>query len=200
MRYCESCGNCIGENALFCSNCGKKVKTEQDKITNKCPNCGGIYNAYTVKCDYCDYEFRNVGVSSSIRAFEKQLKAIEDKYATRQPKGVYQYTYRYATIGQKAAESVAEKIKKEKISLISNFPVPNSKEDILEFMILASSNFDSQYYLSHLQEEDISDAWLAKIKQCYLKAKLVLVNDSSLLEVTKIYNSILNKISMLERF
>ena len=39
--------------------------------------------------------------------------------------------------------------------------IPNTKEDIFEFMLLASSNFDAFYYATHLHVEDISDAWLS---------------------------------------
>ena len=37
---------------------------------------------------------------------------------------------------------------------------------------MASSNFDAEYHIHHLDVEDISDAWLVKIEQCYQKAKI----------------------------
>ena len=47
-------------------------------------------------------------------------------------------------------------------------------------MLLASSNFDASYYATHLHEEDISDAWLSKVEQCYEKAKLTFTNQNDL--------------------
>lgn len=83
---------------------------------------------------------------------------------------------------------------KQKIEIIKGFPVPNTKEDIFEFMFLASTNFDASYYATHLQEDDISDAWLIKIEQCYKKAKLVLKDESDLNEIQTIYNQIRHQI------
>ena len=97
--------------------------------------------------------------------------------------------------GRKATSSVndlAEKLEhanseEQRIIIIKNFPIPNTKEDIFEFMFLATSNFDTEYYISHLSEEDISDAWLSKIDQCYKKAKLLLSKeDFEIIEKTYI--------------
>ena len=62
-------------------------------------------------------------------------------------------------------------------------------------MILASSNFDAEYYNTHLAEEDVSDAWLAKVKQCYQKAKLTLQEDESFAKIDELYQEIMQKIN-----
>ena len=64
----------------------------------------------------------------------------------------------------------------KKISLIRSFVIPNTKEDMLEFLILASSNINLQRYndfdtISE-SEKAVSDAWQAKFEQAYEKAKL----------------------------
>ena len=55
----------------------------------------------------------------------------------------------------------------EKASYIRNYPIPNSKEDILEFMILASSNINGESNIT------VFEAWSAKLEQAYQKAKMV---------------------------
>jgi len=52
----------------------------------------------------------------------------------------------------------------QKISIIRNFYVPNTKEDIYEFVILATSNMNSYDY--------DYEAWEAKLQQAYQKATL----------------------------
>ena len=47
----------------------------------------------------------------------------------------------------------------QRTSLIRNFPVPNTKEDIFEFLILASSNITGN------TEQNICDAWAVKFRQ-----------------------------------
>ena len=35
MKYCQSCGNKLDDDALFCQNCGAKNGTEQNKTLNE---------------------------------------------------------------------------------------------------------------------------------------------------------------------
>ena len=75
------------------------------------------------------------------------------------------------------------KTSEQKVSLIRSFSIPNTKEDIIEFMILASSNIDLKLYgfgnqgILTASQREISDAWLAKFEQAYEKAKLVLTGE-----------------------
>lgn len=66
---------------------------------------------------------------------------------------------------------------------IRNFPIPNSKEDIIEFMILASTNIIGE------DETDIYEAWLAKFEQAYQKALIVFDEASDLEKIKKIHDS-----------
>ena len=184
MPFCNNCGNKVEENASFCNQCGNRLKEAPQKRTVvKCPNCGEPSESFTSCCKLCGYEFRNASSSSSLKIFQEKLAEID------KPKNGSGYQYRYI---RQRTNSVDD-TKRRKISLISTFPIPNTREDILEFMILASANFDEKYYLSHLSEEDISDAWLSKIKQCYEKARIVLSGED-LIKVEKIYFDTLRKI------
>lgn len=66
--------------------------------------------------------------------------------------------------------------------LIRNFYIPNTKEDICEFFILAVSNIKAR--------DDCEDAWRAKLEQAYQKARLSFGNDSSFSEINKLYESV----------
>ena len=69
-----------------------------------------------------------------------------------------------------------------KITLIRNFPIPNTKEDILEFIILAATNITRE------QSLNISSAWRAKFEQCYEKAKLTLSRNEDFQTIQEIYD------------
>ena len=92
----------------------------------------------------------------------------------------------------------SSEIDQQKINLIRSFVIPNTKEDILEFAVLAASNVEASAYddsygiLSTLQNgrrKAVSDAWLAKLKQAYQKAKLVFAGDSRIAEIQSLYDS-----------
>ena len=173
MRYCTNCGQQVADGAKFCANCGTPItqnvsnterKTVFDGEIHKCPNCGEVLKAFETVCPNPQCRIEIRGRTNSIAIQEFAINL----------------------------ESISSADKR--ILLIKNFPIPNTKEDIFEFMILASSNFDASYYATHLHEEDISDAWPTKIDQCYQKAKLILKNDIDLLEIQKLYERVMKRI------
>ena len=70
-----------------------------------------------------------------------------------------------------------------RIMLISNYPIPNTKEDIFEFMILASSN------IANGVSSELNEAWRTKFEQCYQKAKMVFGNSEDFDQIQELYNS-----------
>lgn len=90
----------------------------------------------------------------------------------------------------------------QKLSLIRNFPIPNSVDDILEFMMLAVANIDTSLSkntamnrLNSLQQVEtgatigrtISNAWVSKMQQAYQKAEITFPNDPAFAKIQKIY-------------
>ena len=175
MAFCTKCGKQLVDGAKFCGECGKQVeqavstnaevrKTIFEGEIHKCPRCGWELKAFESVCP-------NPQCGMEIRGAKSSSTVREFAF--------------------KLEQAITEQ---QRILIIENFPVPNTKEDIFEFMILASSNFDASYYATHLHEENISDAWLTKIDQCYQKAKLILKNDIDLLEIQKLYERVMNRI------
>lgn len=76
----------------------------------------------------------------------------------------------------------------EKIELITNFYVPNTREDIFDFFILAVSNLEDTVY-------DTDDAWQAKLEQTYHKAKIAFGNSPEFDYIEKLYTKTRAKVS-----
>lgn len=94
----------------------KKKQQEAVAKVKKCPACGEIIPAMSVKCPACGYEFRNVEANSSV---QKLFSMVNDIYSSNDK----------------------DSVKEDKVKmLITNFPVPTAKEDILEFLFLAVPN------------------------------------------------------------
>ena len=169
MAFCTNCGQQVADSAKFCANCGTPISQNVANTERKTVFDGEIH-----KCPHC---------GEVLKAFETVCPTC--KFEIRGAKG------------SNAVKELAEKLEnasseKQRIIIIKNFPIPNTKEDIFEFMLLASSNFDASYYATHLHEEDISDAWLSKVEQCYEKAKLTFTNQNDLDNIKRIYERIIS--------
>lgn len=199
MSYCPNCGKIVDEDSNFCKYCGFPLKEENDQQefagkVIKCPNCGEPLKPFMVKCPSCGYELRNVDSSDAIEEFSEKLEYIE---AGRKPETNFDRII--GIFGMGRTNSTDEQI----LSLIKNFNVPNTKEDIIEFMILASSNIDVAVLTNSMSGAGItsvqefkalkarSRAWLKKAEQVYVKAKLSFGSDPDFGEVQTIYNKII---------
>ena len=67
----------------------------------------------------------------------------------------------------------------EKANIIKNFPVPNTKEDLLELLAMATSNaYDNDRRMIGKEEE----VWIQKCDQVYTKIKAVAIKDIPFLD------------------
>lgn len=193
MAFCTNCGQRLAEGAHFCGNCGNVVgsdgatsqrKTVCDGDLHKCPNCGELLDSFVVRCPSCGYELRGATASSAVKEFALKLEAIE---ANRE----YETPYEWFKTGG-SLERIS-KTDAQKISLIKSFSVPNTKEDMLEFMILATSSIDFEAYDStklmiSRGEKELNSAWLAKVQQVYKKAKMSGSSDAVITEIYELYD------------
>lgn len=204
MAFCMNCGQHLPEGAKFCSNCGTATgevkgessqrKTVYDGELHKCPNCGEIINAFVTICPACNYEIRGAKASSIVKEFADKLEQIE---RTREAQKSHSFIGKlYGSDGQ------LNKTDEQKISLIRSFSIPNTKEDIFEFMILAASNIDLKLYglgdkgVITASQKAVSDAWLAKFEQAYEKASFAFVTSHDFLGIKDIHDK---KIKQLKR-
>ena len=138
MAYCMNCGKELPEGAKFCAECGTSLGSVQSPTDEKrepvyegklfkCPNCGEVLNSFTAKCPTCGHELRGTQATSAVREFAAKIEAIESERKSRS-RGLF----------IKKITQVDEK----KISLIRNFSIPNTREDLYEFLILSKSNIN----------------------------------------------------------
>lgn len=108
----------------------------------------------------------------------------------------------------KKAQAVHEELKgyeKLKSEAIMNFPIPNSKNDLLEFSIFVESRVKPINYLSALSQSgaDVQKwnrIWQSKAEQIQKKAQIAFAEDrSSLTPVNQNYQSIIEKYKKNEK-
>lgn len=189
MAFCTNCGAKLQDDAKFCHACGapnshssvgRQAKREYEyagKII-KCPGCGETLASFQTTCPTCGYEIREGKASSAVREFAEKLEAIESRRKSEKKWGY-----------KKANENGLSFVDEQKISLISSFPIPNTKEDLFEFFTMAASNVNDRRYSGELtpSQAAVSDAWEAKFEQAYQKALLAVHTPVELASFQKLY-------------
>ncbi len=170
MPYCINCGEQLQDNARFCSKCGTAVNISNEEQRKT------VYEGSVHYCPQC---------RESINAFVSVCPSCGHEFRGTQSSRV---------IKELLLDIKNAKNNDEVVQLIKIFPISNNKEDIMEFMILASSNFNEKDYVLHTTEYNVSEAWLSKIEQCNKKAKLSL-SQNDIIEINKMYTDVKDRIS-----
>lgn len=194
MAFCSNCGTKLNDGARFCQGCGAPVNNSSaERYTRrefeyegkiiKCPNCGEPLASFQARCPACGHEIREAKVSSVVKEFASKLEAIE---AIADPT-------RKGFLRKKLEKDEISEKEERKIELIRSFPVPNTKEDMLEFMILATSCISYDLYDSCKSEsvsrgpKEVNAAWYAKVQQVYEKAKRSNFADDTFEQIEGLY-------------
>lgn len=135
-------------------------KSEKYGDVRKCPRCGAIVESFTTRCPDCGHEFSNVGAVSSFSLLSAKLEALDSK-----KKGGFIGAFTDDTIDR------------QKLSLIKNFPVPTTKEDILEFVSMAMPLAKSTTWV----DKYVAKTWKEKCEQVIIKARFSMKEDKATL-------------------
>ena len=172
MAFCINCGKELPDDAKFCSNCGATVNGTKSNAQRET-----IYEGQLHKCPNCGEVLSSFTASCPSCGYEIRGAKTND-------------SIRAFALSLAQAESDAQKI-----NLIRSFPIPNTKEDVFEFLILAATNFNADQSLSDNGiKKDVSDAWLAKIEQSYQKAKLLFSGEKDFSKIQNVYDQTYSQI------
>ena len=204
MAFCINCGGKLVDGAKFCHACGTPVthipfedkqQRHQEYVGKilKCPNCGNIVNPSDAVCSSCGFYLSEKKAVSSAKDFQQQMMEIEK---TRKKK-------KFSLIPD---DKIIDETDKQILSLIKTYPIPNTIEDIVEFMHLAIANIDvkiskrtvwnSDSWSGTSSAKEFSNAWVAKMQQIYNKAELYFPNEPEFLHVKEIYYDMMNKLKI----
>lgn len=162
-------------------NQANKPTKEKHGNIKTCPACGAEIFSFTSKCLDCGHEFRNIESVSSIKELNTLLLNAEKEERNKPRSWIEKIDGELAV-----AKAVANRQK----SIISSFPVPNTKEDLLEFLSIASSESRKKlgFFIASIHPDAVlKNAWKAKCEQLIFKARLSMKDDNKSLEEIENY-------------
>jgi hypothetical protein len=138
----------------------EKPKSNKEGDIKKCPSCGALAEPFNTKCSECGHEFRNIQVANS---FERLMEMLNNIEITDSKSSDAKYA-----------------------SVISNFPIPNTKEDLLEFLAHATPEANKKVSFWDKIESDCGPAlfkktWYSKCQQIIMKARFSMKEDKTTL-------------------
>lgn len=167
-------------------------KSDKFGDIKKCPSCGAIVQSFNTKCSDCGHDFSNIESNASINKLFKMLDDVEsgrkDDEGISVGKaigGMFAKAYGFGGVG--------DKVNNRKKEIIKNFPIPTTKEDILEFLALAVPNarkqgnfFTSGAFNSPANERnklhnEFFPIWKGKCEQIIMKARFSMKEDTKTL-------------------
>lgn len=177
----------------------RSVSDKQGDI-KKCPVCGAIAESFATKCADCGTEFRGLESLNSITKFFDDYQTIENRVVVNKNSG--------GLLGKLIGDTEQEgnwkrAVFTKKKEFIMHFPIPNSKEDILEFLSMAvplatpakKSTFSSfKKFSAHFGDDNsknydhmIAEVWMQKCQQIIIKARLSMKGDKDNLAQIEYY-------------
>ena len=157
-------------------------KSEKYGDVRKCPACGAIVPSMAAKCPECGYEFTNVEANSSTRLLMQKIDEIQAQYA--------ELTANVDNKDESAIRTRGYQVKRQlndrTAQLIQNFPIPNTREDLIEFLTLCIGNSKADSVMLD-GNDPVTPAWRKKLQQVIAKVKIALPNDQQAQELIDEY-------------
>ena len=170
------------------------VKSNKEGDIKKCPSCGAVALSFSTGCSDCGHEFRNIDSPDSVRNLIKQLEEAEAIARNSKSGGGVVGGIMSMIDGETAMQ---KRIYEAKASILSTFPIPNTKEDILEFITLSVSQVNS-IKIGTLEKFagtngtfgykiTLKNAWLSVANKVVMKARFSMKDDKKTLEEIEYY-------------
>lgn len=154
----------------------------------KCPSCGAQAIGGSAVCSECGYTFSNVAATRSVERLQEKL----DEFNRRQEERFDKRSI-FHNIGTAREKDY---LFRSKMDIISTFPVPNTRADLLDFLTMLQARANStgpQNGQNRSKEEDLSYAYWLLYTNCINKAKLSFSKDKDFGPYFSMYDKELQK-------
>ena len=170
----------------------KEAAPKSDKFgdVKKCPACGSMVQSFQIKCIDCGHEFSNIESNVSINKLFEMLNDAENE---RKDEGMSVGKALGGMFANAYGLGGGDKVDSKKKTIISNFPIPTTKGDIVEFLSLAvpkaktAGNFLTKDKPENKGHNNFVNVWKTKCEQIIMKARFSMKDDKKTLEEIEHY-------------
>lgn len=173
-----------------------KPTTNKEGSVKKCPACGAAVKSFTANCAECGHEYRDTQANSTAKELLRQLQNAEQDVREGKRQGhssenmADKVNNFFNALDLGGAQMLTE-VNRRKAEIITLFPVPNTKEDLLELLALAAPEAGKKVgfaeRLNAPGSAAIKSAWRSKCEQVLIKARLTLQAETKELAAFEIY-------------
>ena len=165
----------------------KEAAPKSDKFgdVKKCPACGSMVQSFQIKCIDCGHEFSNIESNVSINKLFEMLNDAENE---RKDEGMSVGKALGGMFANAYGLGGGDKVDSKKKTIISNFPIPTTKGDIVEFLSLAvpkaktAGNFLTKDKPENKGHNNFVNVWKTKCEQIIMKARFSMKEDKKTLD------------------
>lgn len=160
-------------------------KSDKFGDIKKCPACGSMVQSFQTKCIDCGNEFSNIEANASINKLFQMLNDAENE---RKDEGMSVGKALGGMFANAYGVGGGDKVDGKKKTIISNFPIPTTKNDIIEFLSLAVpkaktvGNFLTKTQPVNKGHNDFVNVWKTKCEQIIMKARFSMREDKKTLD------------------
>ncbi len=163
----------------------------------KCPSCGAPTKSFSTKCQDCGHEFRNIESSKSVQEFFNLLQRTAEEIRKQREDAGKNHVPKWGEAAWQNPSwpgNIEKATTQAQTSIINTFPIPNTKEDILEFLSMALpqakveiKTLRGRVYPDYVHKDTLRQAWISKCEQVIIKAKFSMKDDKNLLNEIEAY-------------
>lgn len=166
------------------------VGKKSDKFGDmcKCPACGAIVKSGMARCEECGYAFTNVDAARSSERLYEELKRINSE-EKKEEEGLLDMFNPFKMMNMIRVSDATRK----RMDLISNFPVPNTRADLIDMLSSIQAKVNSKAPRNGQDDstfdEDLGYAYWLLYINCINKARISFSNDASFKHYFDFYDS-----------
>jgi len=172
----------IQKKELSHSQSSKENTSNKAGDIKKCPSCGAPVESFNTKCAECGHEFRGIEASKTISTLFEKLDSIEKERDTIKLGGLAGLLGGLDEASKQM--QIDEIITRKKAALIRNFPIPNTREELLELLHFIHPKINNK-----ASSDNNFNDWKARFNEIIGRAKFAYKNDKSMLAELQLYEN-----------